>query len=81
MKLHQNQKEIFCQVRFFPDDLRKTLKKFPYKDKAFGIGKIIFRQDMICVSGRLRDTVYFCIFENEWRNVKENLLRELGKIS
>ena len=40
----------------------------------------ILRQHMICQSGRLRDSVYFSILDNEWHNVKENLLRKLGKI-
>ncbi|HVE59341.1 MAG TPA: GNAT family protein [Pyrinomonadaceae bacterium] len=40
----------------------------------------IFRQHMICASGRLRDTVYFSILDNEWQSVKENLLRKPGKI-
>jgi N-acetyltransferase len=40
----------------------------------------IFRQHMICSSGRLRDTVYFSILDNEWPGVKENLLRKLGRV-
>jgi len=40
----------------------------------------IFRQHLICDSGRLRDTVYFSILDNEWQSVKENLLRKLGRI-
>ena len=40
----------------------------------------IFRQHMICSSGRLRDTVYFSILDNEWPSVKENLLRKLGRV-
>ena len=40
----------------------------------------IFRQHMICASGRLRDSVYFSILDSEWQGVKENLLRKLGKI-
>ena len=40
----------------------------------------IFRQHMICESGRLRDTVYFSILDNEWQSVKENLLQKLGRI-
>ena len=40
----------------------------------------IFRQHVICQSGRLRDTVYFSILDNEWQSVKENLLRKLGRI-
>jgi RimJ/RimL family protein N-acetyltransferase len=40
----------------------------------------IFRQHMICGSGRLRDTVYFSILDNEWQSVKENLLQKLGRI-
>jgi len=40
----------------------------------------IFRQHIICQSGRLRDSVYFSILDNEWQSVKENLLRKLGRI-
>ncbi len=40
----------------------------------------IFRQHIICASGRLRDSVYFSILDNEWQSVKENLLRKLGRI-
>jgi RimJ/RimL family protein N-acetyltransferase len=40
----------------------------------------IFRKHMICASGRLRDTVYFSILDIEWQNVKENLMRKLGRI-
>lgn len=40
----------------------------------------IFRQHVVCASGRLRDSVYFSILDNEWQAVKENLLRKLGKI-
>ena len=40
----------------------------------------IFRQHVICDSGRLRDSVYFSILDNEWQNVKENLTRKLGRI-
>jgi N-acetyltransferase len=39
----------------------------------------VFRQHMICAAGRLRDSVYFSILDNEWKEVKENLLRKLGK--
>ena len=40
----------------------------------------IFRQHVICESGRLRDTVYFSILDNEWQDVKGNLLRKLEKV-
>ena len=40
----------------------------------------IFRQHIVCASGRLRDSVYFSILDHEWRAVKENLLQKLGKI-
>jgi N-acetyltransferase len=40
----------------------------------------VFRQHIICRSGRLRDSVYFSILDNEWQPTKENLLRKLGKI-
>lgn len=37
----------------------------------------IFRKHIICDSGRLRDTVYFSILDDEWANVKENLQNKL----
>ncbi len=40
----------------------------------------IFRRHIICQSGRLRDSVYFSILDNEWQNVKEHLLRKLRRI-
>lgn len=40
----------------------------------------IFRQHIICQSGRLRDSVYFSILDNEWQSVKENLLGKMGRI-
>lgn len=40
----------------------------------------ILRQHMICRSGRLRDSVYFSILDNEWQSVKASLLRKLGEI-
>jgi RimJ/RimL family protein N-acetyltransferase len=39
----------------------------------------IFRQHIVCASGRLRDSVYFSILDSEWQSVKENLLQKLGK--
>ena len=40
----------------------------------------IFRQHIVCASGRLRDSVYFSILDHEWHAVKNNLLQKLGKI-
>ncbi len=40
----------------------------------------IFRQHVVCASGRLRDSVYFSILDNEWQAVKKNLLQKLWKI-
>jgi N-acetyltransferase len=37
----------------------------------------IFRQHIICDSGRLRDSVYFSILDSEWERVKANLLKKL----
>jgi N-acetyltransferase len=37
----------------------------------------IFRQHIICDSGRLRDSVYFSILDSEWKRVKANLLKKL----
>lgn len=39
----------------------------------------IFRQHIICQSGRLRDSVYFSILESEWQSVKENLTKKLRR--
>lgn len=33
----------------------------------------IFRQHVICDTGRLRDSVYFSILDSEWQGVKERL--------
>lgn len=33
----------------------------------------IFRQHIVCQSGRLRDSVYFSIIDSEWDKVKRNL--------
>lgn len=40
----------------------------------------IFRQHIICQSGRLRDSVYFSILDSEWETVKRNLETKLGKV-
>lgn len=40
----------------------------------------ILRQNIVCASGRLRDSVYFSILDYEWQAVKKNLLQKLGKI-
>jgi RimJ/RimL family protein N-acetyltransferase len=37
----------------------------------------IFRKHQITDTGRIRDTVYFSILDNEWQAVKENLLSKL----
>jgi RimJ/RimL family protein N-acetyltransferase len=37
----------------------------------------IFRQHIICQSGRLRDSVYFSILDSEWQTVKANLEAKL----
>lgn len=38
----------------------------------------IFRQHVICQSGRIRDSVYFSILDSEWETVKKNLETKLG---
>ena len=37
----------------------------------------IFRQHIVCQSGRLRDSVYFSIINSEWEEVKKNLEAKL----
>jgi RimJ/RimL family protein N-acetyltransferase len=37
----------------------------------------IFRQHMVTETGRLRDTVYFSILDNEWEIVKNNLAKKI----
>jgi len=39
----------------------------------------IFRQHMVCASGRLRDSVYFSIIDSEWMEVKERLTQFLAR--
>jgi RimJ/RimL family protein N-acetyltransferase len=38
----------------------------------------IFRQHMVCASGRLRDSVYFSIIDSEWPDVKQRLTQFLA---
>lgn len=38
----------------------------------------IFRQHVVCQSGRIRDSVYFSIIKSEWETVKKNLESKLG---
>ena len=38
----------------------------------------IFRQHIICHSGRLRDSVYFSIIDSEWEAIKKNLEAKLN---
>lgn len=37
----------------------------------------IFRQHIVCESGRIRDSVYFSIIDSEWSEVKKNLENKL----
>lgn len=39
----------------------------------------IFRQHMVCETGRLRDSVYYSIIDREWPDVKQRLERRLAK--
>ncbi len=38
----------------------------------------IFRQHIVCQTGRLRDSVYFSILDGEWEEVKKTLQMKLG---
>lgn len=38
----------------------------------------IFRQHVVCQSGRLRDSVYFSIINSEWAEIKKNLQAKLA---
>jgi len=38
----------------------------------------IFRQHVVCQSGRLRDSVYFSILDSEWSEIKKNLRAKLS---
>lgn len=42
-----------------------------------GIEEGIFRRHVICASGRVRDTVYFSMLDNEWPSVKMRLFSML----
>ena len=39
----------------------------------------IFRQHVICDTGRFRDSVYFSIIDSEWESVKANLTSKLAE--
>ena len=39
----------------------------------------IFRKHVVCASGRIRDTVYFSILDNEWPSVKTTLRARLDQ--
>ena len=78
MLAHAFEKWKCIRVEFKTDALneksRAAIRRLGAKEEG------IFRQHMICDSGRLRDSVYFSILDIEWQKVKENLLRKLGKI-
>ena len=38
----------------------------------------IFRQHVVCESGRLRDSIYFSIIDSEWPSVKQRLEEKLS---
>jgi RimJ/RimL family protein N-acetyltransferase len=40
----------------------------------------IFRQHIVCQSGRIRDSIYFSIVKGEWPDVKANLRNKLSQI-
>ena len=44
-----------------------------------GIEEGIFRRHVICASGRVRDTVYFSMLDNEWPAVKARLFSMPGR--
>lgn len=41
----------------------------------------VFRQHFIMPNGRLRDTVYYSIVKEEWRQIKDNLNSKLNSVS
>ena len=67
----------FIRVEFKTDVLNEKSRSAILRLGARQEG--IFRQHVVCASGRLRDSVYFSILDNEWLAVKKNLLRKLGK--
>lgn len=39
----------------------------------------VFRKHLICENGRIRDSIYFSILDDEWERVKSNLLEKLKR--
>lgn len=68
----------FIRVEFKTDVLNEKSRNAIMRLGARQEG--IFRQHVVCSTGRLRDSVYFSILDNEWHSVKKNLLQKLGKI-
>jgi N-acetyltransferase len=65
------------RVEFKTDALNDQSRKAILRLGATQEG--IFRQHLVCESGRLRDSVYFSIIDSEWVDVKAKLLESLSK--
>lgn len=57
---------------FLNEKSRKAILRLGAKQEG------IFRQHVICQSGRIRDSVYFSIIKSEWDEVKKELQAKLG---
>lgn len=64
------------RVEFKTDALNLTSRNAILRLGATQEG--IFRQHMICDTGRLRDSVYFSILDSEWVMVKKSLIEKLN---
>ena len=63
------------RVEFKTDALNEKSRRAILRLGAIQEG--IFRQHIICQSGRIRDSVYFSIIDSEWERVKGNLEAKL----
>jgi RimJ/RimL family protein N-acetyltransferase len=66
------------RVEFKTDVLNERSRKAILRLGAAEEG--IFRQHIVCQSGRIRDSVYFSIIKAEWPAVKATLEKKLGRI-
>ncbi len=63
---------VELKTDFLNQQSRKAILRLGAKQEG------IFRQHVICKSGRIRDSVYFSILDSEWETVKKNLETKLG---
>ena len=75
--MHAFERLGMIRVEFKTDALNEKSRNALGRIGAIQEG--IFRKHLICESGRVRDTVYFSILDNEWREKKRALEARLAQ--